>query len=84
MSYLDFWIFFCGSPQETKLGSLSFLFVFNRILETSTERFKVPAWTTEQFDLTRILNDLKAESRQLKLTARKTKSSYMTSLFLFS
>ena len=31
---------FCGSPQGTKLGPLSLLIVFNRVLITIRERFK--------------------------------------------
>ena len=83
----------CGLRQGTKLGPLSFLIVFNRILATVPELFKfaddltvlslqlIPP-TTEQSDVTRIFNDLKAELGKVKLTVSETKTSYMTFSFL--
>ena len=84
---------FCGLPQGTKLGPLSFLIDFNRILTTIRERFKfaddltvlslrLSPLTTEQPDLIKIYHDLKAELGKVKLTVSETKSSYMTFSFL--
>ena len=75
--------------QGTKLGPLSFLIVFNRILTTIRERFKfvddltvlslrLGPPTTEQSDLIKIYHDPKGELGKIKLTVSETKSSYMT------